>query len=353
MNKPYQNIIERFDNIPECKGDEILDRIADLQRMFRIEHEDLTDTRTDKAQVTYNSSKTVEFNLGGRYLQSIKINASKDMSNYLLKNLDNEHVEMGFKVRVYIDDNLLGGFDLGKCKYSHYENIIGDQILNAGNFLGSPSINLDNIFDRIEERHNITDLHIVGLDVKCKWRFTDKIVSYHAIPITTTSKFNISIVFNLNSLNLKKGEIKKISPFDSKILHRKYSIARKIVQEPVAIEGSEFGLTPPSDKLVYSIGYSDSIPNKTSGGLSENIGYGSYPILIGKKLKIEILDYYLDSKVGRPIIKFDPINSKEKSIEEMLQFLKDKYNQYGNLKPEYYEENDIPINIEVKTGKLW
>ena len=353
MNKPYQNIIERFDKIPECKGDEILDRIADLQRMFRIEHEDLTDTRTDKAQVTYNSSKTVEFNLGGRYLQRIKIDVSKDMSNYLLKNLDNEHVEMGFKVRVYIDDNLLGGFDLGKCKYSHYENIIGNQILNARNVFGDPGIDLDSIFDRIEERHNITKSHVQGLDIECIWKFTDKIVSYHAIPVNFVSRFSITIMLSLDGLNLKKGEIKKISPFDSKIPHRKYSVARKIVQKPIVIEGSEFGLVAPIDKLVYSTSGYSSIPKNTSGVLAEDIRYGSYPILIGKKLKIEILDYYLDSKVGRPIIKFDSINYKEKSIEEMLQFLKDKYNQYSNLKPEYYEENDIPINIEVTTGKLW
>ena len=361
MSKSYQNIIQRFNDIPECKGDDIInkitDKITDLQRMIRVEHSDLTDIRTDKAQVTYNSSKTIEFDLENRYLQEIIISSERKLSNYLLNNLDNEHIEMGFKARIYIDDKLFGGFNFNRFRLDCNNELDEPDYHTEPGLNGYPEDEYNKYFDKITTRR-YSYRGVTSTELEYYVSVEDKFATYHSIPSNFKIDSDLNGVFKLNikvslngTPNKNKEDIDEIKTKDKKIYQSKYSMVKEYIN--VKSDNEFVHVSKPDNICTFRIGVPKYEYTNIPTTFNKTICYDKYPVLIGRKIRIEILDYYLSSKVGYPNITFDTPDFSQMSSNDMLQFLKDKYNQYGNLKPEYYKENDIPINIEVKTGKLW
>lgn len=315
MNKPYQNIIERFDNIPECKGDEIIDRIIDLQRMIRVEDSDLIGSTK---KVNIQNTKTIEIDLSNKYLRNISFTGDKTitdklkMGNYTYHTSDKQHIHYQFGVKLYIDDKLLYGKEYDVEYFTLDRVDTGSKFSN--NIIGN--IGYDNDSYKCYEESIQT------------WDLYGRLDYLHVFSVNfglTCSKAGSKGVFQKSD----KTSIKVMST---------YSITEKNTSD---------GKIKPE----FS-GYHDINPYYSP------IGVGPYPIFIGKKLKIELYKNNLDLKVAIPdfndndgiTIDYSSVNTIEEFKDRVDKVTKRYKSPLG-----YHEINNspIPYKITIGYGELW
>lgn len=318
MNKPYQNIIERFDNIPECKGDEIIDRIIDLQRKIRVEDSDLI---LSTKKVNIQNTKTIEIDLSNKYLRYISffgdetITDKLKMGNYTYHTSDKQHIHYQFGVKLYIDDKLLYGreydveyftVDRVDTGYKFSNNIIGN----------------------------------IGYDSYSYKCYEESIQSWSIYGGRSNYLYYFNGDFMLTcSIAGRKGLFEKRNRSSVKVMAG-YSITEKNT-----IDGKI--------KPEFSGHHSNS-----DSYYSDNVGVGPYPIFIGKKLKIELYKNNLDLKVAIPDFNDNDDIAIDHSSVNTIEEFKDRVDEVTKRYKSplgYHEINNspIPYKIIIGYGELW